>query len=143
MRGFMRNFVSFTLFCFGLCFGLMALVACQSPTEGGSTCADRSLRLATTTSVDNTGLLKRLIEPFKARTGITVQVVAVGTGQALKLAANGTWKPSIKSARPGCKPSIGTRAQEIDRKIVQEVRANCLERAAVNPLPSDGDDILP
>lgn len=52
-------------------------------------CGQRSLRLATTTSVDNTGLLQRLTTPFARRTGIEVHVMAVGTGQALKLAANG------------------------------------------------------
>ena len=81
----MRYLISFVVFS----FGLMAFAACRPSSEEDSSCTDRSLRLATTTSVDNTGLLKRLIDPFKARTGITVQVVAVGTGQALKLAANG------------------------------------------------------
>ncbi|MFH1807558.1 MAG: substrate-binding domain-containing protein [Pseudomonadota bacterium] len=47
------------------------------------------LRLATTTSVDNTGLLQVLLPPFEQRTGLQVQVMAVGTGQALALAARG------------------------------------------------------
>ncbi len=47
------------------------------------------MRLATTTSVDNTGLLKALLAPFRRRTGITVHVVSVGTGQALKLGERG------------------------------------------------------
>ncbi len=81
----MRHPISFVLLCFGL---MIFLACCQSSREDPS-CTGRSLRLATTTSVDNTGLLNRLVKPFKARTGITVQVMAVGTGQALKLAANG------------------------------------------------------
>jgi tungstate transport system substrate-binding protein len=52
-------------------------------------CAGRSMKLATTTSVDSTGLLADLLPDFKARTGIEVQVLAVGTGQALRLAENG------------------------------------------------------
>jgi len=81
----MRHPISFVL----LCFGLMIFSACCQSSREDPSCTGRSLRLATTTSVDNTGLLNRLVEPFKARTGITVQVMAVGTGQALKLAANG------------------------------------------------------
>jgi len=47
------------------------------------------LRLATTTSVDNTGLLAALLAPFEQRTGIKVNVLSVGTGQALALAERG------------------------------------------------------
>ena len=41
-----------------------------------------ALRLATTTSVYDSGLLDRLLEAFLRETGIRVQVLAVGTGQA-------------------------------------------------------------
>lgn len=44
-----------------------------------------ALRLATT-SVYDSGLLDRLLEAFLRETGIRVQVLAVGTGQALRLA---------------------------------------------------------
>jgi len=47
------------------------------------------LRLATTTSTENSGLLAVLIPPFEKRFGIDVDVVAVGTGKALKLGQNG------------------------------------------------------
>ncbi len=50
--------------------------------------ADR-LKLSSTTSTDNTGLLQYLLPRFEARTGLTVDVIAVGTGKALKLAENG------------------------------------------------------
>lgn len=50
---------------------------------------DRTLRLATTTSVEHSGLLADLLPAFTAETGITVQVLVVGTGQALKLAEHG------------------------------------------------------
>jgi tungstate transport system substrate-binding protein len=39
--------------------------------------------------VDNTGLLAQILEPFERRTGLTTQVLAVGSGQALALARNG------------------------------------------------------
>jgi tungstate transport system substrate-binding protein len=53
-------------------------------------CADaRDLRLATTTSTDNSGLLKAILPPFEAKYGLKVRVIAVGTGKALKLGENG------------------------------------------------------
>jgi len=54
-----------------------------------STCFAESIRLATTTSVDNTGLLDALLPLFKKETGISVYAIAVGTGNALRLAENG------------------------------------------------------
>ncbi|HEY5720377.1 MAG TPA: substrate-binding domain-containing protein [Gammaproteobacteria bacterium] len=51
--------------------------------------ADRAILLQSTTSTANSGLYDHLLPRFKARTGIQVNVVAVGTGQALKNAQNG------------------------------------------------------
>jgi tungstate transport system substrate-binding protein len=48
-----------------------------------------SITLATTTSVQDTGLLDALIPRFREETGIEVKVVAVGTGQALQLGRRG------------------------------------------------------
>ena len=48
-----------------------------------------SIRLATTTSCDNSGLLKHILPDFKSKTGIGVDVIAVGTGKALELGKNG------------------------------------------------------
>jgi tungstate transport system substrate-binding protein len=47
------------------------------------------LRMATTTSTENSGLLKVILPAFEARSGLEVQVLAVGTGQALRLGCNG------------------------------------------------------
>lgn len=47
------------------------------------------LILATTTSARDSGLYDILLPEFEKETGIMVAVVAVGTGQALKLAENG------------------------------------------------------
>lgn len=49
----------------------------------------QTLRLATTTSTENSGLLGDLIPAFTKATGITVQVIAVGTGKALRLGVSG------------------------------------------------------
>ncbi len=62
---------------------------CRSSSLEECSCGGRTLRIATSTSVDNTGLLAQLLGPFQKRTGLTVQVLAVGSGQALALARNG------------------------------------------------------
>lgn len=51
--------------------------------------AERSIVLASTTSTEHSGLLARILPLFEAASGIRVKVVAVGTGQALKLAERG------------------------------------------------------
>lgn len=51
--------------------------------------AQEILKMSTTTSTDNSGLLKYLHEHYQAKTGVQVAVIAVGTGKALKLGANG------------------------------------------------------
>ncbi|WP_124381149.1 substrate-binding domain-containing protein [Ralstonia sp. SET104] len=47
------------------------------------------LRMATTTSTENSGLLKVLLPKFEAATGVHVHVIAVGTGKAIKLGESG------------------------------------------------------
>jgi tungstate transport system substrate-binding protein len=47
------------------------------------------LRMATTTSTENSGLLDAILPKFESRSGLDVQVLAVGTGQALRLGCNG------------------------------------------------------
>src|SRR3990167_4257481 len=51
--------------------------------------AQERLKLSTTTSTENTGLLKVLLPPFEKMFDVRVDVISVGTGQALKLAENG------------------------------------------------------
>ena len=51
--------------------------------------AEERLRLATTTSTDNTGLLARLHPPFEKQNNVRLDVIAVGTGKALRLGRNG------------------------------------------------------
>ena len=47
------------------------------------------LKLATTTSTENTGLLDKLLPPFEEKFNIKVDVIAVGTGKAITLGENG------------------------------------------------------
>jgi len=51
--------------------------------------AEERLRMSTTTSTENSGLLSVLLPPFEKRCGCKVDVVAVGTGKALKLGEAG------------------------------------------------------
>jgi len=48
-----------------------------------------SITVASTTSTQNSGLFDWLLPQFTEATGIEVQVVAVGTGQAIRIATNG------------------------------------------------------
>lgn len=64
---------------------LFLLVVCCN----NSVAAEEFLRLATTTSTENTGLLSVLNQPFEQKTGVKVHVIAVGTGKALRLAQDG------------------------------------------------------
>ena len=57
------------------------------------------LKLSTTTSTENSGLLKALLPAFEAKTGMKVHVIAVGTGKALELARNGDVDVTLVHAR--------------------------------------------
>jgi tungstate transport system substrate-binding protein len=47
------------------------------------------LRLATTTSTYETGLLDYIFPPFEKKHGVKVHIISVGTGKAIKIAENG------------------------------------------------------
>jgi tungstate transport system substrate-binding protein len=47
------------------------------------------LKLATTSSTENSGLLDKLLPPFEEKYNIKVDVIAVGTGKAITLGENG------------------------------------------------------
>ncbi len=56
---------------------------------GPARSADNAIVLASTTSVEASGLLANILPQFTAKTGITVNVVAQGTGKALDTARRG------------------------------------------------------
>ena len=62
------------------CAALLALPAAAQ---------DKSIVVASTTSTEQSGLFGHLLPAFTAKTGITVKVVAVGTGQALDIGRRG------------------------------------------------------
>ena len=62
--------------------------------------AVQDIRLATTTSTENSGLLKYLLPAFEAQYGAKVLVIPVGTGKALKLGENGDVDAVLVHSRP-------------------------------------------
>jgi tungstate transport system substrate-binding protein len=61
--------------------------------------AQDAIRLSTTTSTENSGLLQQLLPAFEAKTGIKVKVISVGTGKALELGKNGDVDVTLVHAR--------------------------------------------
>lgn len=73
-----------------LVIALIALVALAAPgTVDAAPNAEASIVLASTTSVDNSGLLAAILPLFTRDTGVAVRVLALGTGQALDTARRG------------------------------------------------------
>ncbi len=63
-------------------------------------CDTPRLRLSTTTSTENSGLLDILLPPFEEAEGVKVDVIAVGTGKALRLGEDGDVDLVFVHARP-------------------------------------------
>lgn len=61
---------------------------------------DRSIILQSTTSTANSGLYDYILPSFTAKTGIKVNVIAVGTGQAIKNARNGDGDVLLVHTKP-------------------------------------------
>ncbi len=79
----------FVLFAFTTC----ALAAMSSATA-------RDIKMATTTSTDNSGLLKVLLPKYEAKCSCKVRVISVGTGKAMELGKNGDVDLVLVHARP-------------------------------------------
>ncbi|HEY6838395.1 MAG TPA: substrate-binding domain-containing protein, partial [Geobacteraceae bacterium] len=71
---FMRRFV----------LALTALLAFSTAVH-----AEERLKMSTTTSTQDSGLLRVLRPPFEKKNNCKVDVIAVGTGQALKIGEAG------------------------------------------------------
>jgi tungstate transport system substrate-binding protein len=66
-----------------LLFILTLLLLAVVP-AGPAAAADKVIKMSTTTSTENSGLLDVLLPVFKAETGIAVKVIAKGTGAAIR-----------------------------------------------------------
>lgn len=89
---------------------LVLLSACRpfTPPAPTSPAARGEILLATTTSTYDSGLLDALLPDFEAQTGYTVKVIAVGTGQALRM------------GREGNADVLLTHAPQAERPLVEE-----------------------
>jgi len=79
---------------------LLLLALCLVAAPIGAIAGERYIVVASTTSTQNSGLLDRILPIFTKKTGIQVRVVAVGTGQALRLARNGDADVLLVHHRP-------------------------------------------
>jgi tungstate transport system substrate-binding protein len=80
-------------------FCLLAILLLPGLFASPAFSANPPVRLATTTSTENSGLLKLLLLPFEQHTGYPVQVIAVGTGKALRLGREGDVDVMLVHAR--------------------------------------------
>jgi len=76
------------------------LVAAMVVLGSGAQAEDESIIVQSTTSTANSGLYDYLLPLFKEGSGITVNVVAVGTGQAIKNARNCDGDVLLVHAKP-------------------------------------------
>src|SRR6195952_2757246 len=67
----------------------LALLVFTLASANSLSAAEQSIVLASTTSVENSGLLAAILPQFTAKTGIAVNVVAQGTGKAIDTARRG------------------------------------------------------
>ena len=72
-----------------LTFIASLVLAVLAGASGTALAEDRSILLQSTTSTANSGLYDHILPLFEKKTGIKVDVVAVGTGQAIRNAMNG------------------------------------------------------
>ncbi|HEY0490286.1 MAG TPA: substrate-binding domain-containing protein [Telluria sp.] len=91
---------------------VMAALACAQLAHG-----QQVIRLSTTTSTENSGLLAQLLPVFEKKTNTKVHVIAVGSGKALELARNGDVDVTLVHARAAEDKFVGE-GHGIDRRDV-------------------------
>ncbi len=67
----------------------LSLLCCLTLTSYSFALQNKPVRLATTTSTENSGLLDYLLPEFKKDSNLDVHVIAVGTGKALRMGRDG------------------------------------------------------
>jgi tungstate transport system substrate-binding protein len=90
---------------------LLALTACAPTTPS------KSILLVSTTSTQDSGLLDVLLPAFSTQTGYEVNLVATGSGQALKIAEEGN-ADVILLHSPAAEKDFMERGFGIDRRLV-------------------------
>lgn len=95
----------------------IAAVVLASTLITPATFAQQIIKLSTTTSTDNSGLLPYLLPAFEAKTNSKVNVISVGTGKALELAKNGDVDVTLVHAR-SAEDKFVAEGHGIDRRDV-------------------------
>ena len=96
----------------------LALAAAGGAAAGVGAAAGRGhIVLASTTSAESSGLLAHVLPLFERRTGIAVRVVAVGTGQAIRLAERGDADALLVHHRPS-EDDLVARGYGLERRDV-------------------------
>ena len=95
-----------------LLFSLVCLTACST-----SSPKNTNLLLVSTTSTQDSGLLDVLLPAFTEKTGYNVQLVAVGSGQALKIGEEGN-ADVILLHSPTAEKEFSAKGFGIDRRLV-------------------------
>lgn len=95
-----------------LFLGIVALLAALAAGCGGcGSASGKRLRLATTTSVVDSGLLKVLLPAFEKKSGYAVEVASVGSGKALAALGDGSADVAV------------THAPDLEKDAVQSGKA--------------------
>jgi len=95
----------------------LLLAAAVSLAGPGASAESRIVILSTTTSTQDSGLLDVLVPRFERQHGYTVKTVAVGTGQALLLAARGEADVTLAHA-PSLEKKHLTEGKLLNRRLV-------------------------
>jgi tungstate transport system substrate-binding protein len=99
--------------------------------SAGAQAEERFITVASTTSTENSGLFAHILPLFTEASGIDVRVVAVGTGQAIKLAKNGDADVLLVHHKP---------SEEAFVALAEAPTALARIAAAEAPFASRGDD---
>lgn len=108
----MKNCYLFFILIIGLFLSLTACAPAATPAPANS-----SLILATTTSTQDSGLLDDLIPVFENRTGYKVKIVAVGSGQALKMGEDGNADVLLVHS-PAAEKEVMAKSAGVDRRLI-------------------------
>ena len=79
---------------------VLALAAAGFIAAGPLAATEKFIVVQSTTSIQNSGLYDHILPLFRQKTGIEVRVVAVGTGQAIRNAANGDGDVLLVHSKP-------------------------------------------
>jgi len=98
-------------------FAVLLLASIITASCGASSSQNTILLLVSTTSTQDSGLLDVTLPAFTEKTGYTVQLVAVGSGQALKIGAEGN-ADVILLHSPAAEKQFMSDGFGIDRRLV-------------------------